>query len=194
MDTFIRKYFWGCSYEFVRLGFKARIYRTFISVITQFHFSYAWRAYCNLPLEASARLDRQGIDALITLNENTKVALQIKKETYRSEARSGGRFAQRETQTKLVIEIPYTITQAEAWKRRAQRARKEQTRTQAQLFRLLAERYQMWLPNGFVIFQHSYPQAVERIIQKLSDSVHVGTISWRKILEELAAYDGHEDT
>ena len=27
LDTFIRKYFWGCSYQFVRLGFTERLYR-----------------------------------------------------------------------------------------------------------------------------------------------------------------------
>ncbi|MCS7265172.1 MAG: TaqI family restriction endonuclease [Armatimonadetes bacterium] len=97
MDAFIRKCFWGCSYEFVYLGFKACIYRTLISVLTQFHFAYSWLAYCQLPLEASAELDMQGIDDLLTVGE-TKFVLQVKKETYRAEARESGRFTRRKLQ------------------------------------------------------------------------------------------------
>ncbi len=34
LDRFVQQYFWGCSYDFVRTGFKARLYRTLISVLT----------------------------------------------------------------------------------------------------------------------------------------------------------------
>ncbi|MER3499968.1 MAG: hypothetical protein C4295_00570 [Candidatus Fervidibacterota bacterium] len=78
LDEFISRYVWGCSRDFVYLGFKARIYRTLISVLTQFHFAYSWKAFCELPLEASAELDMDGIDALVTY-ESHKIALQVKR-------------------------------------------------------------------------------------------------------------------
>jgi hypothetical protein len=91
LDEFIRKYFWGCSYAFVRLGLEARLYRTAVSIWTQFHFCYRWNASCKLPLEATPELDAQGIDALIHTS-GSPTGIQIKKETYRSEARSENRF------------------------------------------------------------------------------------------------------
>lgn len=185
LDDFIRKYFWGCSYEFVHLGFKARIYRTFISVLTQFHFAYSWLAFCSLPLKASADLDMQGIDALVTTEDGTKVAIQIMKETYRPEARERGKFAQRKIQTNLFVEVPYTIAQPDEWRQRAERARKDETKKQAQLFGLLAEKFQRWLPNGFAVFQPDYPQMVEQLIKEAIKRGRQGTIGWHEILEWL---------
>lgn len=49
IDEFIGKYFWGCSRDFVRLGFKARLYMTWTSVLTQFHFAYLWKEVCKSP-------------------------------------------------------------------------------------------------------------------------------------------------
>ncbi|MEM2265304.1 MAG: TaqI family restriction endonuclease [Candidatus Hadarchaeales archaeon] len=184
LDAFIRKYFWGCSHEFVYLGFKARIYRTLVSVLTQFHFSYSWLAYCTLSLEASAELDMQGIDALVTV-ENAKVALQVKKETYRTEAREGGRFARRKVQTRLVLEVPYTITRYDEWQRRERKARTDDTKEQARLFGLLAKKFQQWLPNGFVIFQPDYPCLMERIILESIQQDRQGVIGWRETLKWL---------
>ncbi|MCS7192767.1 MAG: TaqI family restriction endonuclease [Armatimonadetes bacterium] len=184
LDAFIRKYFWGCSYEFVYLGFKARIYRTLISVLTQFHFAYSWLAYCQLPLEASAELDMQGIDALVTAGE-IKVAFQVKKETYRSEARESGRFARRKLQFQFAVEVPYTITRPEEWKQKATRARNDQTKEQARLFALLAERFQRWLPNGFVVFQANYPRLMERLVKEVIVQGSQDIVNWHEVLNWL---------
>jgi len=184
LDDFIRQYFWGCSHEFVYIGFKARIYRTLVSVLTQFHFAYSWLAHCHLPLEASAELDMKGIDALVTVHE-VKVALQIKKETYRSEARESGRFARRREQTQLVIEVPYTVTRPENWRQRAQRARTSDRKEQAQLFSLLSEKFQRWLPNGFVIFQPDYPRLIEEFVIELAPEGSQRFINWQETLKWL---------
>ncbi|MCX7854775.1 MAG: TaqI family restriction endonuclease, partial [Anaerolineae bacterium] len=152
LDTFIRRYFWGCSHEFVFQGFKARLYRTLISVLTQFHFGYSWRAYCTLPLETSAELDMRGIDGLIRCG-NMTVALQVKKETYRPEARGPGRFARRREYADWSVEVPYTIASAEELQARVERARRSDTRNRYYLLMFLAQRMQRWLPNGFVVFQ-----------------------------------------
>lgn len=186
LDIFIRKYFWGCSYEFVRLGFKARIYRTFISVLTQFHFAYSWLAYCSYPLQASADIDLQGIDALITM-EGKIIAVQIMKETYRSEAKKTGRFVQRKIKADMVVEVPYTITRPEDWKQKEEKARKEETKEQAHLFYFLAKNFQRWLSNGFVVFQPAYPKKVENIIKIALESGSYESISWKDLLERLNA-------
>lgn len=165
IDEFVRKYFWGCSWEFVRLGFKARLYRTAISVLTQFHFCYAWKAYCVSPLIASWELDLKGVDAEVVV-EGVKIALQIKKETYRSEAGAGGRFARRQQEYPMVIEIPYTLTRPQEWLQRIQRVRSESRREQARLFYLCASHFQRWLENGFVVFNPEYPVATEQFIKR----------------------------
>lgn len=166
VDEFVRKYFWGCSWEFVRLGFKARLYRTLISVLTQFHFCYTWKAYCTAPITANWELDLQGIDAEIQ-EENLKVALQIKKETYRAEASTSGRFARRQRKYPLIVEVPYTVNPPEEWLRIAERARSASRREQAELFYFCASQFQRWLENGFVVFEPEYPIAVEQFIKRM---------------------------
>lgn len=184
LDTFIRRYFWGCSHEFVFQGFKARLYRTMISVLTQFHFGYSWRAYCALPLETSAELDMKGIDGLVHCG-NVTVALQIKKETYRSEARGPGRFARRRATVDWVIEVPYTIVQVDEWRTKVQKARMPETRGLYSLLMFLAERMQRWLPNGFVVFQPEYPILVERLIHERVESGTHGDWAWDETLQRL---------
>lgn len=164
LDAFIRRYFWGCSHEFVFLGFKARLYRTLISVLTQFHFGYSWRAYCALPLEASAELDMKGIDGLVHCG-NVVVALQVKKETYRPEARGSGRFARRKVSVDWAVEVPYTIAPADELRSKAQRARTPESRERYRLLLFLAEQMQRRLANGFVVFRPEYPRRVERLIR-----------------------------
>jgi hypothetical protein len=73
------------------MGFKARIYRTLISLLTQFQFAYSWRANCKLPLDSSAEMDMNGLDALVKYKDKS-IGIQMKKETYRREARGPGRF------------------------------------------------------------------------------------------------------
>lgn len=182
IDDFVRKYFWGCSWEFVRLGFKARLYRTTVSILTQFHFCYAWKAYCQLPLEANWELDLRGVDAEVKVGE-IRVALQIKKETYRVEAGAGGRFARRQQEYPMVVEVPYTLTRPEQWLQTIQRARSESRREQAMLFHFCASQLQRWLDNGFVVFQPAYPTAVEQFIQQ--QIPRQGNYDWRQVLAKI---------
>ncbi|MBC7228535.1 MAG: TaqI family restriction endonuclease [Thermoflexales bacterium] len=184
LDTFIRKYFWGCSHEFIFQGFKARLYRTLISVLTQFHFAYSWRAYCTLPLEASAELDMRGIDGLIRYSDMA-IALQVKKETYRPEARGPGRFVRRRVSVDGTVEVPYTIVPVGEWRTKVQKARRPETRESYRLLMFLAERMQRWLPNGFVVFQPEYPILVERLIHERVDAGMRGDLAWDETLKIL---------
>jgi len=186
LDRFISQYFWGCSHDFIRRGFRARLYRTLISVLTQFHLGYMWRAVCNLPLNASAELDMRGIDALVDCGD-AKVALQVKKETYRAEAREGGRFRQRTPHADMVVEVPYTLSTPEDWRARLARARTEETKRRYVLFSFLATEFQRWLPNGFVVFTRQYPLLLEKLITNLVRQGTSGMIAWQTVLEELKA-------
>lgn len=188
LDEFISKYFWGCSLDFVRLGFKARLYRTLISVLTQFHFTYAWRAHCQTHLEASAALDMKGVDALVRLADGTQVVLQVKKETYRREARGTGRFTRRGWPGELIVEVPYTITAPEDWQRRMERARTSETRDRYRLFAFLAIRLQRRLSNGFVVFDTGYPRLVEQLIGEQVRAGTRGTIPWDEVLRSIMAW------
>ncbi len=184
LDGFIRKYFWGCSHEFVFLGFKARLYRTLISVLTQFHFAYTWLAYCDLPLESSAELDIKGIDGLVCC-EGVTAALQVKKETYRAEARGTGRFARRRRYADWAVEIPYTITPRDELQRALERSRKPDSRERYELLLTLAERWQRSLDNGFVVFQQEYPRLVERLIRQRVQDGKSENLYWDETLRLL---------
>jgi hypothetical protein len=76
--NFIKKYFYGCSLQFVEEGFKARLYRIWMSILTQFHFQYLWNALFDKKLKSNPQLDLMGIDAILNLND-TNIAIQIKK-------------------------------------------------------------------------------------------------------------------
>ncbi len=186
LDEFIGKYFLGVSRDFVRLGFKARLYRTLVSVLTQFHFAYTWRAFCQADLRASADLDIAGIDALVEGTDGTQVALQVKKETYRPEARGVGRFAARQgLRVGLVVEVPYTVTDVGEWQRKMERARTTQTRDRYGLFAFLAKDLQRRLFNGFVVFEADYPRFVEQVIGESVRLGRRGNIPWDEVLQRI---------
>ncbi len=186
IDEFVRKYFWGCSWEFIRKGFKARLYRTTISVLTQFHFCYTWKLSCLSALNTNSELDLKGIDAEVNI-QNTKIALQIKKETYRSEANTGGRFANRQHEYEIVIEIPYTLTKPDEWLKIIHRARSKIRKSQAELFYLCAYKFQRWLKNDFVIFDPEYPKTVEEFLKHIvnNKTSSFNYYTWDILLEKI---------
>jgi hypothetical protein len=181
LDAFIRKYFWGCSYNFVQLGLEARLYRTATSIWTQFHLCYRWQASCTSKLGASWEMDKQGIDALVYPSEDYLVGLQVKKETYRSEARSQNRFLKKQMAVALV-EVPYTLTPESELIGKIQRARSNQTRYKYQLWAKVAS-HLLSLPNGFVIFQESYVRHLENFLKEKGSSLK-GTVSWETVAKE----------
>ncbi len=191
IEEFRTKYFWGCTCEFVRLGFKARLYRTFISVLTQFHFCYSWRAYCEAPVVASADLDMKGIDACVHFRDK-QVGLQVKKVTYRREAAGEGRFARRGLTVDYVVEVPYTIEKAEDCQSKKLKARSADTRRRYELFEWLASALQRRLDNGFVVFSRDYPRSIETLLAKIAmgDSMEQRYCAWQetmKLIRELKA-------
>jgi adenine-specific DNA-methyltransferase len=124
---FIKQYFWGCSIEFVRQGFEARLYRTWVSLLTQFHLGYLWNCVSPGSFYASAELDMDGIDAEIGLGEG-KAAIQVKKISYRREA-SQRRFSRKKLAGySAILEVPYTVEDPDEITGKASRARGAVTR------------------------------------------------------------------
>jgi len=169
--AFVKKFFYGCSLSFVQEGFKARIYRTWMSLLTQFHFQYLWNAeVTSAPLESSAELDMDGIDGVIKFG-GKKIAIQIKKVSFRREA-SGRRFAsskRKEERYELSgwVEVPYLVEDLRELRRKQESARcKEETRERAK--KILAyfgdEGYFQRLSNGFIIFRPAYVHHVWRTV------------------------------
>ncbi len=181
LDDFISKYFWGCSRDFVFLGFKARIYRTLISILTQFHFALSWKAYCQSPLVASPDLDIKGVDALVEIS-GCRIGLQVKKETYRPEASSGQRFAPRGLEVDIMVEVPYTIAPMSELKLRQEKARTERNRKIYAYLYFASSRLQRTLKNGFIVFDKDYPIALESILRKRVPVQQKVFLHWDEVL------------
>ena len=137
-------------------------------------------ASCRSPLEATPELDLKGIDALINLSNNLRIGLQIKKETYRSEARGENRFLKGQ-KAHALLEVPYTLQSEQALIQKTENAR-----SRAELYNLWAKvaKHLEHLPNGFVIFKESYVQSVERFLQEHGSTLS-GRISWERVAKEV---------
>jgi hypothetical protein len=134
----------------------------------------------------------RGIDAKIFYDDYIQVGLQIKKETYRPEAREGGRFAQRSLKDiHLFLEIPYTINEPEDLEKKCQNAKKQETRKRYQKLYYLSRVLQKYLSNGFVVFEPSYAERIEKnIIMNLrSQPPNLSRYTWEMTLDAIIKWD-----
>jgi len=139
-------------------GFKARMYRTWVSVLTQLDFCYMFEYVCdkegkNLKLECNAELDAKGIDAKVN-----DIGFQVAKISQRKEARTvGGK--------KTIITIPYAVFNIEEFERRITSPRvKDKSGYQKALKSF--HKYFILLKNGFVVFNEEY---LKQIIDNIND-------------------------
>jgi hypothetical protein len=154
-------------------GFKARMYRTWISILTQLDFCYMFEYICekegrNFKIECNAELDMKGIDAKVG-----ETYFQIAKITHRKEARPGKRKMK-------IIQVPYAVFDIEEFQKKIQSPRtrnKEKYRKLLQAF----EKYFDVLENGFVVFKESY---AKMIVENLEDQEKLEK-AINKILKEL---------
>jgi hypothetical protein len=156
-----KKYYFNRTIEendWFKKGFKARMYRTWISILTQLDFCYMFEYICekerrNFTIECSAELDMKGIDAKVG-----ETYFQIAKITHRKEARPGKRKMK-------IIQVPYAVFDIEELQRRIQNP---QTRNKEKYRKLLKafEKYFDVLENGFVVFKEDY---VKMIIENLEN-------------------------
>jgi hypothetical protein len=179
---FIRKYFYGCSLQFVEEGFKARLYRIWMSILTQFHFQYLWNALFKEKLESDAMLDSMGLDAVLNLKEK-RIGIQIKKVSYRREV-SDRRFTKKQQKhVDIVVEIPYVVEdttelKAKILNPRTKAATKEKCRRRLPLFNKNFHKYN----NGFVVFKKEYLKHIHRTIEQKTFKPVKGKIPYNEIL------------
>ncbi|NPA32531.1 MAG: TaqI family restriction endonuclease [Aquificae bacterium] len=161
---FIERYFYGCSLQFVKEGLRARIFRTWVSVLTQFHFQYVWEEYFPEPLEANPELDMKGIDTLVSFGE-MKVGVQIKKISYRKEA-SERKFTKRQRKyVDMLVEVPYLVVKKEELFKKTKSGR-EDTKKRAETLLGFFEKNFKVLGNGFIVFKRGYVEIVRERIKE----------------------------
>lgn len=148
LKQFKKYYFDKDNDGWFKKGFKARMYRTWISVLTQLDFCYTFDYVCakerrDLQLECNAELDIKGIDAKVN-----DINFQVAKISQRKEARTAG-------VKKTVVAIPYAVFNIEEFKRRSKSFRvKDKTGYQKALASF--HKYFILLQNGFVVFNENY--------------------------------------
>jgi len=184
ITDFIEKYFYGCSLEFVKEGLRARLYRIWLSVLTQFQFQYLWNAlFPDLPLESTAELDQAGIDAKVTIN-GIAIGLQVKKVSYRREA-SSRRFTQRQQRfVSILAEIPYLVIDVERLERQLEspRVKPESKEQKRQLLKIFYKNFVKY-PNGFVAFREEYVIRIRKILEaQITQSETGSTIPYKAFL------------
>ena len=170
LKQFKKYYFDKNGDGWFKKGFKARMYRTWVSVLTQLDFCYMFEYICakegkNLQLEGNAELDARGIDARVN-----DIGFQIAKISQRKEARTVG-------EKKAVVTIPYAVFNIEEFERRCKSPRvknKSGYRKSLDSF----HKYFICLQNGFVVFNENYIrliidnidniEAVKKTVKKIS--------------------------
>ncbi len=157
LKQFKKYYFDKNNDGWFKKGFKARMYRTWVSVLTQLDFCYMFEYICAkegkyLQLECNAKLDTKGIDAKVN-----DIRFQVAKISQRKEARTAGG-------KKTVVTIPYAVFNIEEFERRCESPRvKDKGGYQKALASF--HKYFIRLKNGFVVFNENY---LKRIIDNIN--------------------------
>ena len=154
------------------LGFKARMYRTWISVLTQLDFCYLFeligaRDEKTLQLECNAELDAKGIDARVN-----NVGFQIAKISQRKEALKIVR-------KRRVITIPYAVFDLAEFQRLSQSPRVKDKDGYKKAINSF-NKYFLCLNNGFVVFKEDY---LNPIINNIGDIEKVKAVVSKISLE-----------
>lgn len=177
LKEFKKYYFNKDNDGWFKLGFKARMYRTWVSVLTQLDFCYVFvyvsdKQNKNLRLECNAELDMRGIDARVG---NTD--FQVAKISQRKEARPGA------NRKKTKITIHYAVFNLDEFKRLSKSSRVSQDNRKKYKRRIEAFlKYFEILLNGFVVFSEYY---ISEIVKNIDDIERLKKVN-NKILLELS--------
>jgi hypothetical protein len=174
VENFKKYYFDKDNDGWFKLGFKARMYRTWVSVLTQIDFYYVFnyvcaKKQCDITFEANATLDKKGIDLRIG-----GLDFGISKVSQRKEARSGG--------SGRVIVLPYAVFDLSDFIRKSNSTRVAPSnriayRKSVQAF----NKYFIQLSNGFVVFNEEYmipiienlgnPDGIKNAVKKIGQEL-----------------------
>lgn len=175
LKDFKKYYFDKNNDGWFKLGFKARMYRTWTAVLTQLDFCYMFAYVCHkqgrsVNLEANAELDISGIDLRVG-----NIDFEVGKITQRKEARSAA--AARRNR----IRIPYAVFNVGEYERKSHSSRvspssRIEYRNALQAF----HKYFVLLKNGFVVFSEHY---VDQVVRNLDDPDNLKAAISRMLLE-----------
>jgi hypothetical protein len=160
LKSFKKYYFDKENNGWFKKGFRARMYRTWISVLTQLDFCYMFeyasaKENKNLHLICNAELDAKGIDAKVN-----DIGLQIAKISQRKEARPG-------MNKKGKIIIPYAVYRLDEMERLSKSAGvSESNRVKYKKSIESFHKHFISLKNGFVVFAEDY---VNEIVKNIDD-------------------------
>lgn len=161
LKDFKKYYFDKNNDGWFKLGFRARMYRTWTAVLTQLDFCYMLAHVCDkhsikVELEANADLDIKGIDLRVG-----SIDFEVGKLTQRKEARSAA------TARKNRIRIPYAVFDVEEYERKSHSSRVTPSNRMSYRNALQAfHKYFLLLKNGFVVFNEYY---VAQVVRNLDD-------------------------
>lgn len=148
--------------DWFKKGFKMRMWRTWISVLTQLDFCYLFEYLCaqenrNLILECNAELDKKGIDAKVG-----DVNFQVGKISYRPESR---RVSLRKIEN--LVTVPYLVVDKQELKRKIESKRvKEENKKHYEKLLEIFDKYFIQMENGFIVFKEDY---LKVIIDNIND-------------------------
>jgi len=161
LKDFKKYYFDKDNDGWFKLGFRARMYRTWTAVLTQLDFCYMFAYVCEkkgkvVVLECNADLDIAGVDLRVG-----DIDFGVGKISQRKEARSAA-IVRRNT-----IQIPYAVFNVDDYVRKSKSPRvSEENRIAYQNALKAFYKYFVLLKNGFVCFGQKY---VDWVVENLED-------------------------
>jgi len=169
-EEFLRYYWymklgvWKDWDRWFKEGLKARLYRTWTAILTQFDFSYTMLCVLEeegyrVPVFASPELNKKGVD-LELRTERGIIDFQVYKTSERKEARGKTRGN--------LISVPYPVISRRELEKRIRSPRtqkKEAYRTVLRIFDMYYEE----LNNGFIVFKKELAREILRRISSRQD-------------------------
>jgi hypothetical protein len=146
--------------EWFKEGFKARLYRTWAALLTQFDFSYTFACVLEeenvkVPISASPELNIKGIDIRLNRREG-HIDFQVYKVSERKEARGKTRSG--------VISIPYPVISRAELIRKIKSPRIKKKEAYETMLRIF-DKYYEELENGFIVFKKELAKEIlERVL------------------------------
>ncbi len=152
--------------EWFKMGFKARMYRTWTAILTQLDFCYTMacvveRSQLNLKLQSSAHLNKEGVDLRVVVSDKI-IDFQVHKVSERKEARPG-------RLRKPIIFIPYPVISRRELDERSRSSTKRRGSYVVMLRTF--DKYYEELENGFIVFKE---ELAKEIVRRISSGEDIG--------------------
>jgi len=135
-------------------------------------------------LVSTPELDMMGMDAILDLNE-MKIAIQVKKVSYRREASQRGFTKKQRTYADIIVEAPYLVIDIDEIENKIANSKVGESKKNEyiNLLRIFEENFSK-LENGFIIFNEKYLNHVrEVILDKLKVTEKGEKITYDEILK-----------